>query len=190
MQQQAVVHLELRTAANNLAFQFKLDNRHSFLHLRNQTNRFLVERSVRTSGLGQEQFARVVGIRFHRKGCKGKEVDAVAILQCRQIPVAQTHADDIRDAPHVAGSRAHPQDVVVAPLDVEVMVIAYRIHDDMRAGTPVVNVADDMQQVDRQPLNQIADGDDELIRPPGRDNRIDNLIDVCRLIRLRRRLMQ
>ena len=45
---------------------------------------------------------------------------------------------------------------MISPLNIEVMVIAQRIHDDMRARTTVVNIAYDMKRVNSQTLNQIA----------------------------------
>ena len=51
-------------------------------------------------------------------------------------------------------------------------------------------VADDVQQVDRQALDQVADGDDEVIGPAGRDDRVDDLVHIGGLVRLVARLVE
>ena len=55
-----------------------------------------------------------------------------------------------------ARRRAHPHHVMVAPLDIHGMVFAQSIHNNMRAGTSVVNITDDMQMIDDQLLDQVA----------------------------------
>ena len=79
---------------------------------------------------------------------------------------------------------------MVTPLDIEMMVVAKRIHNDMCSRATIVDIADHMQQVDRQPLYQVTHGDNEIVCPPGRDDRFDNLVHIGRLVRLDRRLMQ
>ncbi len=76
------------------------------------------------------------------------------------------------------------------PLYIEMMVVAEGIHNNMGTRTAVVDIADHMQDVDRQALDQVAHGDDEVIGPAGRDDRVDDLVHISRLIRFDRRLMQ
>ena len=56
---------------------------------------------------------------------------------------------------------------MVSPLDIEMMVVAKCIHDDMGTRTTVVYIADHMQDIDRQPLYQVTHGDDEVFSTPG-----------------------
>ena len=79
---------------------------------------------------------------------------------------------------------------MISPLDVEIVIIAKRVHDDMRSRTTVVDIPHDMQGVNRQPLDKVTHGDDEIVRTLGRDNGADNYIDVSMFIRLHTRLMQ
>ena len=65
----------------------------------------------------------------------------------------------------VARCRPHPQDVVIAPLDVEVMVIAQCVHDYVCPRSSVVDVAHDVQGVNRQTLYEVAHGNDEVVGP-------------------------
>ncbi len=57
----------------------------------------------------------------------------------------------------------HPERVVIAPLDVVVLVSLERVHDDVGALAAVVDVAEDVQRIDAQTLDHVADGDDEFI---------------------------
>ena len=186
VEQQAVVHPEFRTAADDLAFQLELYDRDRLVHAGRSVGLSFHRRShpnaLRTR---DEQFAGVVSIRLSMANvAKRQEVDAIAVLKGCQVAVAHAHADHVGDAPRVAGGGPHPEDVVVAPLDVEVMVVAKRVHDDVGARPAVVDVADDVQQVDRQALDQVAHGDDEVIGPAGRDDRVDDLVHIGGLVRL------
>jgi fructose-1,6-bisphosphatase III len=66
----------------------------------------------------------IISIDFHCECRQGQEVDAVAVFQSRQVAVAHAHADHVGDATRIAGSGSHPEDVMVTPLDIEVMVVA------------------------------------------------------------------
>ena len=41
--------------------------------------------------------------------------------------------------------------------------VAQRVHDDMRTRSAVENVAHDVERVNREPLNQVAHRDDEIV---------------------------
>lgn len=73
-------------------------------------------------------------------------------------------AQDIGDAGSIAGSRTHPEDVVIAPLDIQGMVMHERIHDLVGMSAAVVNIADNVQVVDGQPFDEIGQSVDELPR--------------------------
>ncbi len=190
VEQQAVVHPEFRTAADDLAFQLELYDRDRLVHAGDQLGCLFIEGRIRCVRTRDEQFAGVVSIDFHGECRQGQEVDAIAVLKGCQIAVAHAHADHVGDAPRVAGGGPHPEDVVVAPLDVEVMVVAKRVHDDVGARPAVVDVADDVQQVDRQALDQVAHGDDEVIGPAGRNDRVDDLVHIGGLVRLVARFVE
>ena len=58
------------------------------------------------------------------------------------------------------------------------MVVADRIHDDMRTGSAVVDVADDVQRVNCQTLYQLAHGNDEIVGAAGVYDCGYNLVEV------------
>ena len=190
VQQQTVVHAKLRSAANNLTLQLKLQYRHRLVHLRHQVLRLLVHAIVGKLGLRKEECARVVAIDLHGEGGQRQEVDAIAILQGGHVAEAQTHADYVGHTGSVARRRSHPKQVVVAPLNVEVVVITQDIHDQVCPGTSVVDVAYHVQQVDRQPLDQVGQSDDEIVGPTCGDDGSDDLIDIGRFVGFDGRLVQ
>ena len=160
------------------------------MHLCDQTSRLLVHAIIRKFRLREEERAGVFAIGVHREGSQRQQVDAIAILQGRQVAKTQAHADHIGHTGSVARRRTNPQQVVVAPLDVEVMVVAQDVHDQVRTRSSVVNIANDVQQVDGQPLDQVGERNDKIVSTSRGDDRTYDLIHIGRLIRLYRRLMQ
>ena len=66
-QEQAIVHLVLRTPADNGTFQLELDNGNGFLHLRHQPDLLGTEITVGVD-LGDEAGARIILVSCERKG--------------------------------------------------------------------------------------------------------------------------
>ena len=62
------------------------------------------------------------------------------------------------------------------------MVCHQFVHNYMRAGPSVINIAHNMQVVDHQPLDEFRDGDNELLCPANADNRGNDLIIVGFLV--------
>ena len=50
---------------------------------------------------------------------QGTQADAVALFQDVGVMIAQTVADDVGDAGVAAAGGPHPENIVIAPLDVE-----------------------------------------------------------------------
>ena len=63
---------------------------------------------------------------------------------------------------------------MVAPLYVVVAVVGQGVHDDVRSGTAVVDVAEDVEAVDAQALYDLADGLDEWLGLPGGDDGVED----------------
>ena len=190
MQQLPVGHAEFRTAVYNLRFQFKLDNRNGLVHLRNQAQCLFIVIGVGEVHLRGKDSAGVVRIGIHREGSQRQQIDAVSVFQRRQVGIAHGHADNVCYTGIVTRCGAHPQNIMVTPLDVEVMVVTKCIHDDMCARTTVVDIPHDVQGIDCKPLDKVAHGDDEVVRTLGRDNRADDDVDIRVLVGLYAGLVQ
>ena len=71
---------------------------------------------------------------------------------------------------------------MVAPLDVDVVEVAERVHNKVCARTAVVNVAEDVQAVNGQALDEIAEGDDEVVGAARADDGADDDVEVGLLV--------
>ena len=68
--------------------------------------------------------------------------------------VTNVIAQDVGNAGQIAGSGAHPKDIVIAPLNIERMVSHQGIDDFISMGPAVIDVTDDVQVVYCQPLDE------------------------------------
>ena len=143
IQQQAVVHLPLGMPLYGLPLQLKLYDSHRLVHLRHELG------GARQARVVLEVFrlkdgARVVAVGLHGEVRQRQQVDAVTFLQRLDVRIANRYAQHCGDEREVACHRAHPLDVVVAPLDVVLAHPRERIHDLARPGSAVEDVAHDM----------------------------------------------
>ena len=79
---------------------------------------------------------------------------------------------------------------MVAPLYVVVAVVGQGVHDDVRSGTAVVDVAEDVEAVDAQALYDLADGLDEWLGLAGGDDGVEDAPVVIVLVLARGGLVQ
>ena len=127
------------------------------------------------------------GTGIPRVGIEGKlgerqKVDAVPVLDGGEVPVLRRNAHDGGDARKAPARRTHPADVVVPPLEIHVVKPQQRIEDDVRAGAAVEEIAQNVDAVDSEPLDEIAEGDDEVARPLGGDDCGDDAVVVRLLV--------
>ena len=160
------------------AFEFPLDHTDGLVHAGYDLQLVLGVDAPRTVDARREDAVVESGICFHCESGQRQQIDAVAFFEGVEIAVAQSYAQHVGDACVVACECSHPEYVVIAPLDVEVVVVADRVHDNMRSRTAVVDVADDMQTVDGQALDEVTHRYDECVGPAGRDDGRDDLVEV------------
>ena len=172
-----------------LPLQLKLYDRHRLVHLRHQLGGARQARVV-LEVFGLEDGARVVAVGLHGEVRQRQQVDAVAFLQRLDVRIANRHAQHCGDEREVACHSAHPLDVVVAPLNIIIAHPRERIHDLARPGTAVEDVAHDMQRVDGQTVDEIGDGDDELLGAAHFYDSIDNSVVVVGAVVLNARLVE
>ena len=100
-----------------------------------------------------------------REQHQGPHADPVAVLQHFIVSIFDVVINTVHDAAEIARSGAHPQGIVVAPLDVElILVLPEQIHDLVRVFAPVKDIAQNVQPVYCQTLRQLTEGNDEIIR--------------------------
>ena len=86
----------------------------------------------------------IVTVSLQRKGHKGQHVDTVSVLQDIQIAIPQAEADHCSDTRLLSGSSPHPEHVVIAPLDIQRMIIHQTVNDPVRLRSPVKNISNNM----------------------------------------------
>ena len=145
LQQLAVTHPEFRTTVYYFSFQLKLDDRNRLVHLGDQTQSLLIVIGVGKIHLRHKDGTRIIGISIHGESCQRKQINSITVFKSTQIAVAHGHTDHVGYATVIAGSGAHPQNIVIAPLNIEIMIIAQGIHNDMRSRSAIVDVAYDMK---------------------------------------------
>ena len=180
-QEQAVLHLILRTAPDHLALELELDDGDGLLHLRHQTDLLRAEAAV-GSDFGRKRIAGRILVGVERERGEWQQADAVAVFQCFHVAVAQADAHDVGDAGFAAGSGAHPENVVVAPLDVDLVMFHQVVENDVCAGAAVIDVADDVQSFYGQLLDELREAGDEHLRTASRDDGIDLTLVVGGLV--------
>ena len=70
------------------------------------------------------------------------------------------------------------------------MIAAHLVEDDMCSWTTVVDVAQDMELVDGESLDDVSDGYNEVVGTPSADDGIHDDVDVGRLVMVFGMLMQ
>ena len=147
VEQQTVGHVKLGVTLDNLALEFK-------------------EQHV--DGLDQRGDGLTGGVGGIGKGDELAQRDAVVVLEDLVIVVAQVVAQHRGDAGGLTGRSTHPQQVVVAPLDVERMVGEQAVHNLGSAAATVEDIAHQVQVVDGQALDE-------------RGERLDKVVGACGL---------
>ena len=183
VQQHAVVHAVLGVELRGLALDLELDDGHGLVHLGDDLVVVGVG-LVAGAGLGHEAGAGVVCVGLEGKEGQGPHVDAVAALHEVVVFIAQADAHGVGDAAQLARGRAHPEDVVVAPLDVDVALLFQLVHHEMGAVAAVKDVAHDVESVDDGVVHQMAHGDDEAVGGVGVDDGLDDLAEVVLLVEI------
>ena len=163
IKQQTAIHAKFRMALYDARLQFELNHGYRLVHLRNEAQRLFRISFVGIFLLQRKHRAWVVGIRIHCERGERQQVDAISLLERSQRAVAHRDAYHVGYTAVVARRGTHPQNIVVTPLDVEIMIITESIHDNMRTRSAVENVAHDVERVNREPLNQVTHRDDEIV---------------------------
>ena len=140
IEHQAVIHMVFGMTTNDLTFEFELDDGDGLVHLGHQLSRTLQTRIV-VEVLGLPDGARVIAIDLHSEVGERQKIDAVTLFKCLDIGITDRDAEHRCNESEVAGSCSHPFDVVVAPLDVEIVVARECVHDFPSTGTTIEDVA-------------------------------------------------
>ena len=172
------LQLKIRVAVDHRALQLEHDHRDGLVHPGHpgQLAPVVGAPALVHMGIKMVDVAVPVGVLGEEGQRPG--VDAVAVLHRLQVVVGQGGAQHGGDTHRAARRRAHPDHVVVAPLDVHRVVGHQLLQDQVRPGAPVEDVAQDVQLEHRQRFDQLAQGLDEVVRPAHRQDAVQDLAVV------------
>ena len=71
---------------------------------------------------------------------------------------------------------------MIAPLQVKGVVPLQPVHDQIRRRSPVIDVSQNVQMIDNQPLDQLRQCNDEILRLPQFHDCVDNCLIVSLLV--------
>ena len=169
LEQQSVVHVEAPVAHDDLPLELEQQDVHG-----------LRQRRELGSQAGYAIGNRLVGALGKRYELT--QGDTVVVLQDLEIAVAQVVAQNRDDARRLTGGRAHPQQVVIAPLDIQRVVLHQAVHDLGGPAAAVEDIAHQMQMVDDQPLDEIGQRADKVLACIGLQDRRDNALVIAHAV--------
>ena len=114
------------------------------VHLPHEENTLLIVGLVCITKLGGKGRTGILTVDLHSEACQRKHVDPVAILQRREVRIAQGDTNSVGHAGGVPDSCTHPEHIVVTPLDIYIVVGQELVHDELGTRTSVKDVPDDM----------------------------------------------
>ena len=151
-EQQPVVHTELGTSHYQLSLQLHLHDKYCLVyHLVHGSVAFVV---ILTAADRKGSAVRAL-VGLYRIGDKRHKIDAVALLKCREIAVYSRQSYHGRYGSKMSRGGSHPDDIMVAPLDIHRMILYESIHYYMGTGSSVVYVADYMKMIYHKSLYKL-----------------------------------
>ena len=158
-EQQPVIHEKLGMPLYQLALQLHLYHEDGLVHHLVHAHVVAV---VFLAGPDGEGSAVRILVLLHGEGHEGHQVDAVTLLQSGEVGVAYGQTYDGGYGDGMPGGCRHPYDVVIAPFDVDGVVLHQGIHDDMGSGSSVIYIPDYVEMVYHEPLYEIGESGYEL----------------------------
>ena len=144
MQEVTILHPILRVASDELVLELELYDGDRLVHLPHKENALLIVGLISITKLGGKGRTRILTIDLHREARQRKHVDPVAILQRREVCIAQGDTNSVGHAGSVPDSSTHPEHIVIPPLDIYIMIGQELVHDELGTWTSVEDVTDDV----------------------------------------------
>ncbi|MPM53103.1 hypothetical protein SDC9_99867 [bioreactor metagenome] len=130
-----------------------------------------------------ERFVAVLFVDHFRKRDQRTQRDPISILDDFQVVVTGRDADDVGHTGCRPARGTHPEDIMITPLDIQLVAIHESVDNFIRERASVVDVPDNMQVVDDQALDDMRDGSDQFCRAVQRDDGLDDLFVVILFVR-------
>ena len=181
VQQETALHFIFRMTFQQLALQLKQDDCNSLVH---PCGLLRIDRvqDIFIQYMRLEPLAGVVAVDLRCKHGQWTQVNAIAVLNDIEGVIARCNPQYVHDADPIACHCTHPVDIVIAPLDIYVMVPHELVEDFVGTRAAVKQVADDMQFVHGQLLDQMAQCNNQRFRNFGSQDGVNDLAEIAALI--------
>ena len=144
MQKVTILHPILGVTRNDLMLELELYDSDRLVHLPHKEDALLIVGLISIAKLRGEGRTRILAIDLHSEARQRKHVDPVAILQRREVCIAQGDTNSVGHAGSVPDSSTHPEHIVIPPLDIYIMIGQELVHDELGTWTSVEDVTDDV----------------------------------------------
>ena len=181
IEEHTVVELILRMAADQCPLLLKQDDTDSLAHLRGEAR---IDR-VRDIGIQEmrlEAGTWIIAIHLLRIHRKRAQIDAIAVLEHIEGVIGGSDAENACDAGRITTGSPHPLGIMISPLDIHIMEAHQLLHDLVRMRASVEDIADDMEIIDDEVLDQLRQGHDEIIAHVDVDDGIHDAAEIAPLI--------
>ena len=152
VEHQPVIHVKFRMSPYQLSLELHLYHKDGLMHHHIHVHVVTV---VFLTGPNHKGSTVAVLIGLHGKAHKRYQIDAVALFYRAEIGISDGQTYHSRDRCRMPRRGSHPDDVMIAPFNVHGMVLQKSVHDDMSAGTPVVDIPDYVEMIDHEPLYEV-----------------------------------
>ena len=154
VQKVSALQIEIRVAGNDLRLKLEHHHGHGLVHPGGGGQ--ITGRRARV-GVGDPARHIGVGVGVLGKALELAQADAVAALQRVKVVIGQRCFQHRHNAQRAAGSGTHPDNIMVAPLDVHLMVRHQAVENTVGARAAVKQITHDMQPVNGQPLDDLTE---------------------------------
>ena len=116
----------------------------------------------------------VIAVGLHREISEGQEIDTIPLFEGFDIGIPDRDAQDGSYQGHITCHGSHPFDVMVSPLDIVVTNGGEHVQYLGGSGTTIEDISYDMKRVNGERMNEITDGNNELVGTTGLDDGVND----------------
>ena len=127
-------------------------------------------------------FLRRLAVVFAREIIQRLERYTIAPLEKIRVSVIERYPEHCEDARGTSGGRPQPENIVVAPLNVDIRVLHKSVEQSRRLGAAIEYIADDVQLIDGKALYDIRKRRYNVVSGTGGYDRLQNSVVIAHLI--------
>ena len=137
---------------------------------------------VLVQNMWPELLALVASICISSKCCKSSKVNSVSNLKHIKVIIADVHSNDVSYASKVSCRSTHPDDIVVTPLKINIVVIHQIVHYCIWMRTSIIDITYDVELINCKPAYSVGHLCNKDFTKTKVYNRINNLAVVVNAV--------